>query len=119
MKEVPVAENTSPPVNATARRVPLRVLHVLHTLLRAGAEQLVYEMATANRDSMVTAAVCLDREGPLADQLRAEGYEVFWTHNSDSLVCAYGEEVFVPGDKVLGVGFNCGGQDHVVIGITA
>ena len=83
MKEVPVAENTSPPVNATARRVPLRVLHVLHTLLRAGAEQLVYEMATANRDSMVTAAVCLDREGPLADQLRAEGYEVFWTHRTE------------------------------------
>jgi len=54
-------------------------------MARAGAEQLVYEMATANRAKMVTATICLDREGPLADQLRAEGIEVFWTHRSDGL----------------------------------
>jgi L-malate glycosyltransferase len=66
-----------------ARR--LRVLHVLHTLARAGAEQLVYEMATANRSHMETAAVCLDREGPLADQLRNEGFAVHCTQRAEGL----------------------------------
>lgn len=78
-----ISSAAATPMGVEAPSRPVRVLHLLHTLARAGAEQLVYEMATANREFMVTAAVCLDREGPLADQLRAEGFEVFWTRRHE------------------------------------
>jgi glycosyltransferase involved in cell wall biosynthesis len=78
-----VQDNSEQLTQAEAQKGKLRVLQVLHTLARAGAEQLVYEMATANRDRMVTAALCLDREGPLADSLRAEGTQVFFTRRQE------------------------------------
>jgi glycosyltransferase involved in cell wall biosynthesis len=58
---------------------PIRVLQVLHTLARAGAEQLVYELSAANREQLQTAAVCLDQLGPLAQALQDQGSEVFFT----------------------------------------
>jgi len=64
---------------------PLRVLQVLHGLARAGAEQLVYELAIANRGRMSTHVVCLDREGPLADELRRDGVGVHCTDRREGL----------------------------------
>ncbi len=57
----------------------LRILHILHTLKRAGAEQLVYELTLANREQMQTAVVCLDEEGVLAEELRRAGVKVYFT----------------------------------------
>jgi glycosyltransferase involved in cell wall biosynthesis len=54
-------------------------LQVVHTLQRAGAEQLVYELAEANRDWLETAVVCLDEEGPLAEELKRVGVPVYFT----------------------------------------
>jgi glycosyltransferase involved in cell wall biosynthesis len=58
----------------------VRVLQILHTLRRAGAEELVYELATANREQIQMAVVCLDEEGALADELRKAGVKIFFTH---------------------------------------
>ena len=58
---------------------PLRILHVLHGLRRAGAEQLVYEQALANPDTLHVGALCLDELGPLADELQALGSDVYCT----------------------------------------
>ncbi len=63
----------------------LRVLQVLHTLNRAGAERLVYEFALANRDHIDTAVLTLDQLGPLADQLQAAGVDVHFTHRRDGI----------------------------------
>jgi len=70
--------------NLTSAR-PLRVLHVLHTLMRAGAEQLVYEMAVGYRGRLVTAALCLDKLGPLADDLRAMDVPVYFTQRGSGM----------------------------------
>jgi len=63
----------------------LRVLQILHGLSRAGAERLVYDMATVNRGSLETAVVCLDQEGPLADELRRQGSTVVCTHRREGI----------------------------------
>jgi N-acetyl-alpha-D-glucosaminyl L-malate synthase BshA len=63
----------------------IRVLHVLHTMSRAGAEQLVYEMATANRERMATAVICLDEEGALGESLRSEGVPVYFTQRRQGI----------------------------------
>jgi len=83
MSRVPDASQPSFTKGADPR--PVRVLHILHTLARAGAEQLVYELATTNRDRLATAVLCLDREGPLADSLRQEGFQVFFTDRRDGM----------------------------------
>jgi N-acetyl-alpha-D-glucosaminyl L-malate synthase BshA len=67
------------------RRGVLRVLHVLHSMNRAGAEQLVYELATANRGRMETAVICLDTEGPLAEDLRRQGVRVYFTQRKPGI----------------------------------
>jgi len=72
--------NLIPP---TARR--LRVLQILHGLSPAGAEQLVYEMSIANRPCLVTQVACLDHEGPLADELRAQGIGVHFTRRREGI----------------------------------
>lgn len=63
----------------------IRVLHVLHGLNRAGAEQLVFNLAMEGRRSMATAVACLDEEGPLASDLRREGMPVYWTRRREGL----------------------------------
>ena len=67
------------------RNSPVRVLQVLHGLARAGAEQLVYELAVENRARMSTQVVCLDHEGPLADALRREGVAIHPTRRREGL----------------------------------
>ena len=67
------------------KAAPLRVLQVLHGLARAGAEQLVYELAAANRDRMITEIVCLDNEGPLADELRALDVRIHHTGRREGI----------------------------------
>jgi len=57
----------------------IRVLHVLHTLARAGVEQLVCELAVAHHRDVLTAVVCLDREGDLARVMRSRGIAVYCT----------------------------------------
>lgn len=63
----------------------LRVMHVLHGLKRAGAEQLVYEMAIANRETMATGVIVLDEQGPLADPLREAGVAIYPTDRREGL----------------------------------
>ncbi len=63
----------------------LRVMHVLHGLKRAGAEQLVYELATANRETMATGVIVLDEEGPLADPRRQAGAAIYPTARREGL----------------------------------
>jgi len=58
----------------------LRVLQVVHSVARAGTEQLVYELAVANRHCISTAVLCLDEEGSLAQPLRAAGVAVYNMH---------------------------------------
>jgi len=64
---------------------PLRVLHVLHTLMRAGAEQLVYEMAVGYRGRLAMAALCLDKLGPLAEELRSLDVPVYFTQRGEGM----------------------------------
>ncbi|MFA5864841.1 MAG: GT4 family glycosyltransferase PelF [Phycisphaerae bacterium] len=56
------------------------VLQILHGLQRAGVERLVYDLTLANRREIETVVVCLDHEGPLADDLRRQGISVYHTH---------------------------------------
>ena len=72
-------------IQARQKTAPLRVLQILHGLARAGAEQLVYELAAANRDHMVTEIVCLDNEGPLADELRAMDVRIHHTQRREGI----------------------------------
>jgi len=53
--------------------------------MRAGAEQLVVEMAVGYRGRLETAALCLDQLGPLADQLRAMDVPVFFTRRGPGM----------------------------------
>jgi N-acetyl-alpha-D-glucosaminyl L-malate synthase BshA len=62
-----------------------RVVQILHTLTRAGTEKLVYDLSVANLEELETTVVCLDQEGPLADELRAKGIPVFYTHRRPGL----------------------------------
>ena len=66
----------------TLGRPLLRVLHVLHSLRRAGAEMLAYEMAAANRDSLATGIVVLDELGSLADDFRAIDVPIWHTRRT-------------------------------------
>jgi len=54
----------------------LRVLHVLHSLDCAGTERLACDLMLALGEQVESAAVCLDRQGPLAARLREAGLEV-------------------------------------------
>ncbi|MCL2700100.1 MAG: glycosyltransferase [Phycisphaerae bacterium] len=71
--------------NSSTESRPLRVLHVLHTLMRAGAEQLMVEMAVGYRGRLATAALCLDQLGPLADELRAMDVPVYFTRRGPGM----------------------------------
>jgi N-acetyl-alpha-D-glucosaminyl L-malate synthase BshA len=67
------------PLDPVRHQSTIRVLHVLHTLDRAGVETLVADLATAHRDRLETAIACLDREGPLAERLRNSNIDVHFT----------------------------------------
>jgi glycosyltransferase involved in cell wall biosynthesis len=62
---------------------PLRIVHVLHTLRRAGAEMLAYELAAANRERLVTGVIVLDEQGPLAVDFQALGAPVWHTRRRE------------------------------------
>lgn len=74
-----------PTAAETALDRPVRVLQVVHSLQTGGAETLVYDLATANRDLIKTAVVCLDSEGPMADRLRNCNIPVHHTHRRGGL----------------------------------
>ena len=61
----------------------LRVLHILHSLRRAGAEVLAYEMAAANRDALATGIVVLDELGSLADDFRTIDVPIWHTRRTE------------------------------------
>ncbi len=63
----------------------IRVLQILHTLSRAGTERLVYDLSVANREELETEVLCLDQEGPLAEELRREEVPVYCTHRRQGL----------------------------------
>jgi len=65
-------------VIAPAER-PLGVLHVLHGLSAGGAERIVCDFARCRRDLAVS-VLCLDGEGPLAQEARRLGMTVCCTH---------------------------------------
>ena len=48
-----------------------------------------------------------------------DGNELPWGDNVYAVVCAQRQEVFVPGHKVVRVGFQGAGDHHVIIGITS
>lgn len=55
---------------------PLRVAFVLHAMQVAGAEVLVRETVQRLAGLIEPVIFCLDKVGPLGEQLRAEGIEV-------------------------------------------
>jgi len=63
----------------------VKVLQILHGLSRAGAARLVFDLAVRNRDSLETEVVCLDQEGPLADQLREQGIDIHPTRRHEGI----------------------------------
>lgn len=58
---------------ATTRPV---IAHVLHRLVRAGAEVLAADLARKMRDRFDFVFLCLDQTGPLGDELAADGFAV-------------------------------------------
>ena len=58
-------------------RCRLRVGFVLHIMQVAGAEMLVTEIVRRTRGGIEPTIFCLDGIGPLGEQLRNEGVEVF------------------------------------------
>ena len=55
---------------------PIRVAFVLHAMQVAGAEVLVMETVRRQAGLIEPVIFCLDKVGPLGEQLRAEGVEV-------------------------------------------
>jgi len=52
------------------------IAHVLHQLYLAGAEVLARDLSRRLKDRYEFIFVCLDRVGPLGEQMRSEGFEV-------------------------------------------
>lgn len=61
---------------AYQRPQPLRVGFVVHVMQVAGAEVLVTETIRRLRGRIEPTVLCLDKVGPLGEQLRAEGVEI-------------------------------------------
>jgi len=52
------------------------IAHVLHQLYLAGAEVLARDLSRKLKDRYEFVFICLDRVGPLGEELRGEGFEV-------------------------------------------
>ncbi|MFW5869275.1 MAG: glycosyltransferase [Planctomycetota bacterium] len=61
----------------------IRILHILHSLRRAGAEMLAYELAVSNQDALETGVIVLDEMGPLAEEFDAINVPVWFTSRCD------------------------------------
>jgi glycosyltransferase involved in cell wall biosynthesis len=64
---------------------PIRVMHVLHSLCAGGAERIVCDLQRRRGSDLRQAIVCLDRLGPLADEARSLGMDVYCTDRREGL----------------------------------
>jgi len=63
----------------------IRVLYILHTLERAGVEKFVCDLICKNENVIEAQVVCLDKQGALADKLKARGIKIYCTNRKSGI----------------------------------